>query len=54
MADDAVVSLLGFGLDVIDVDFDALVIEVTGIGNKDGGFFFVNAALRVAVAIGAC
>jgi hypothetical protein len=41
----AVIRLFGFGSDAVDVDFNALVVEVRSIGGGNGVFFFVNAAL---------
>jgi hypothetical protein len=41
--DAAVIRLLSFRSNAVDVDFDTLVVEVAGIGGADGGFF-VNAA----------
>jgi hypothetical protein len=45
----AVIRLFGFGANAVDVDFDALVIQVAGIGSEESGLFFINAALHLAV-----
>jgi hypothetical protein len=49
--DSAVIRLLGFASDAVDVDFDALVVEVAGIGGGNRRFFFVNAALCIGLGV---
>src|ERR671927_1901952 len=51
MTNQAKPRLVGFALDVLDVDFNPLVIQVAGVSAEDGRFFFVNAALGLARCI---